>query len=134
MNKNDADLSSIIPFKKDDHWYLKLIYKYEDEKGKHTVVIPKAAIPFAQFNLPVIKPLYPSCNQCFLDPPYMDCNYSMQLYDSVCDLASERGVKKSSYYFDIITEPAYREMTLDDIEEKLGYKVKIVNEKKGNNK
>lgn len=29
--------------------------------------------------------------------------------------------------FDIITEPAYREMTLDEIEKELGYKVKIVN-------
>ena len=96
-SKNDANLSNIIPFKEDDRWYLKLIYKYEDKKGKHTVVIPKAAIPFEQLNLPIIKPLYPSYssyNKCFLAPPYIDCNYSMQLYDSVCDLAIERGIKE----------------------------------------
>ena len=135
-SRNDANLSNIIPFKEDDRWYLKLIYKYEDEKGKHTVVIPKAAIPFEQLNLPVIKPLYPSYssyNQCFLDPPYIDCNYSMQLYNSVCDLAIERGVKEPSCYFDIITEYATKEMTLEEIEKELGYKVKIISKEKLSN-
>ena len=130
MIKNNANLSNIIPFKEDDRWYFKLIYKYEDEKGKHTVVFPKVAIPFEQLNLPVIKPLYASYDQHFLDPPYMDCNYSMKLYKSVCDLAIERGVKEPSYYFDIITEYSTKEMTLEEIEKKLGYKVKIVNNKK----
>lgn len=48
MNNNNAELTSITPFKEDDLWYLKLIYKYENENGngKHTVVIPKASIPF----------------------------------------------------------------------------------------
>ena len=32
--------------------------------------------------------------------------------------------------FDIITKPASREMTLDEIEKELGYKVKIINKKK----
>lgn len=95
----NAELASIIPFTEDKRWYLKLIYKYEDKKGKHTVVIPKAAIPFE----------------------------SMELYDSVCGLASERGIKEPSYCFDIITEYAPREMTLDDIEKELGYKIKVIN-------
>lgn len=43
MSKNNAELYSIIPFKEKDRWYLKLIYKYKDKTGKHTVVIPKAA-------------------------------------------------------------------------------------------
>lgn len=42
MGKNNAELTSIISFKEDDRWYLKLIYTYEDKKGKHTVVIPKS--------------------------------------------------------------------------------------------
>lgn len=36
-------------------------------------------------------------------------------------------VSAAEYAFDIVTEPAVHEMTLDDIEEKLGYKVKIIN-------
>lgn len=128
----NAELASIIPFTEDKCWYLKLIYTYEDKKGKHTVVIPKAAIPFKQRGLPFISRLYPSYCNVLLDHPYINCNDSMELYDSVCDLASERGIKEPSCCFDIITEYAPREMTLDEIEKELGYKVKIINKEKDN--
>lgn len=131
MGKNYAELSNIIPFTDDGRWYLKLIYTYEDKKGKHTVVIPKAAVPFVQESLPSISRLDPYY-RCLLELPYMNCNDSMPLYDSVCDLAIERGVKEPSCYFDIITEYASREMTLDEIEKELGYKVKIINKEKSN--
>ena len=126
----NAELASIIPFTEDKRWYLKLIYTYEDKKGKHTVVIPKAAIPFKQRGLPSISRLYPkfsSCCNVLLEHPYIYCNDSMELYDSVCGLASERGIKEPSCCFDIITEYAPREMTLDEIEKELGYKVKVIN-------
>lgn len=45
-------------------------------------------------------------------------------------MPSKRGMKKPGCYFDIITEPVSREMTLDEIEKELGYKVKIINKKK----
>ena len=129
MSKNNAELYSIVPFKEKDRWYLKLIYKYKDKTGKHTVVIPKAAVPFAQTFVP-----YPNNiqipflrSQCAFEHPYMRCNDSMPLYESVCSLASERGDENPACYFDIITEYASREMTLDEIEKELGYKVKIIN-------
>ena len=124
----NAELASIIPFTEDKRWYLKLIYTYEDKKGKHTVVIPKAAIPFKQRGLPSISRLYPkfsSCCNVLLEHSYINCNDSMELY--VCGLASERGIKEPSCCFDIITEYAPREMTLDEIEKELGYKVKVIN-------
>lgn len=138
MGKNNAELTSIIPFTDDGRWYLKLIYTYEDKKGKHTVVIPKAAVPFAQGCVPYVNnriPYFPN-SQFALDHPYITCNDSMPLYESVCGLASERGVKTPACYFDIITEYASREMTLDEIEKELGYKVKIINKEKndGNGK
>ena len=133
MSKNNVELYSITPFKENECWYLKLIYKYEDEDGKHTVVIPKVLIPFSQQDLPVIRSS-PSYNEYLLERPYIDCRNSMMLYKSICDLASERGVKEPAYYFNIITEYATKEMTLDEIEKELGYKVKIVSKKKGKNK
>lgn len=139
MNRNNAELSSIVPFKKDGSWYLKLVYKYEDEKGnKHTVIIPKAAIPFNQTGLPYINRLSPysqtgsKITRSLSELPYISCIDSMPLYDSICDLAIERGVKEPSYCFDIITEYASREMTLDEIEKELGYKVKIINKEPDN--
>lgn len=133
MSKNNVELCSITPFKEDGYWYLKLIYKYEDENGKYTVVIPKTSIPFSQRCLPVIKSS-PSYTEYLLECPYIDCRDSMMLYKSTCDLASERGVKEPAYYFNIITEYATKEMTLDEIEKELGYKVKIVNKEKGKTK
>ena len=132
MNKDNVELYSIIPFKEDGRWYLNLIYKYEDGIGKHTVVIPKASLPFNQQRLPIIRSS-PSYNEYFLERPYIDCGDSIMLYKSTCDLAIERGVKEPAYYFNIITEYATKEMTLDEIEKELGYKVKIVNreERKG---
>lgn len=56
------------------------------------------------------------------------------MYDSVFELATERGVKNKGCYFDIITEYAVKEMTLDEIEKKLGYKVKIVSKEDKENK
>ena len=129
MGKDNAELYSIIPFKEKDRWYLKLIYKYKDKTGKHTVVIPKAAVPFVQGCVPYVNrsiPYFPD-SQFASEHPYITCNNSMPLYESVCSLASERGAKEPACYFDIITEYATREMTLDEIEKELGYKVKIIN-------
>ena len=131
MSKSNVELSNIVPFKEDGLWYFKLIYKYEDKKGKHTVVIPKVAIPFVQESLPSVNRLLPDYG-CLLEHPYINCNDLMPLYDSVCDLAIKRGAKEPGCYFDIITEYASREMTLDEIEKELGYKVKIINKENNN--
>ena len=119
--KANAELSSILPFKEDGCWYLKLVYTYEDKKGKHMVVIPKASVPFVQECVPYINRPYT------LELPYINCCDTMTLHEAVSDTASKRGTKTPAYCFDIITEYASREMTLDEIEKELGYKVKIVN-------
>ena len=135
MGKNNAELTSITPFKEDDRWYLKLIYRYEDKVGKHTVVIPKAELPFVQTSVPYPNsriPYFPN-SQFALEHPYIDCGDSMPLHEAVCALAIERGAENPACYFDIITEYTSREMTLDEIEKELGYKVKIINKEKKNN-
>lgn len=139
MDRNKAELSSIIPFKEDGFWYLKLVYKYEDKKGnKHTVIIPKAVIPFQQSDLTYISGLQPYSQsgskiiRSLSELPYINCIDSMPLHDSLFDLAIERGVKEPACCFDIITEYASREMTLDEIEKELGYKVKIINKEPDN--
>lgn len=34
MDRNVIGLTDIVPFKEDDRWYFKLVYKYEDKNGK----------------------------------------------------------------------------------------------------
>lgn len=45
----------------------------------------------------------------------------------ISDVEFTLGTIKCRSYLDTIIEPAPKEMTLDEIEKKLGYKVKIVN-------
>ena len=133
MGKNNAELYNISPFKEGESWYLELVYKYEDKKGKHMIIIPKASIPFVQGCVPYINSQIPFSNSPFIfEHPYIRCNDSMALYESVCGLARERGITEPACYFDIITEYTSREMTLDEIEKELGYKVKIINKETGN--
>ena len=126
MGKNNAKLSSILPFKEDGCWYLKLVYTYEDKKGKHMVLIPKASVPFVQACVPYINRPYT------LELPYINCCDTMTLHEAVSDTASKRGTKTPACCFDIITEYTSQEMTLDEIEKELGYKVKIINKEEKN--
>ena len=90
MRKNER-LIDCIPYKaSDSNWYMRLIYGYEDEKGKHEVVFPKVKLPVST------------------------------------DGAVIRGVKDAACAFDIVTDPAVHELTVEEIEKRLGYKVKIV--------
>ena len=127
MKTKNEELSSIIPFKENDSWYLKLIYNYDDENdNKHMFVIPKASIPFDQRCIPSINELH--YHECLMTYPYMNCKEMMLLHNSVFDSTSEQGkAKEEGIYFDIITDYAVKEMSLNEIEKELGYKVKIVN-------
>lgn len=101
MGKNNAELTSITPFKENDCWYLKLIYKYKDKVGKHTVVIPKVAVPFGQRCVPYVHsqiPYFPN-SQFVLEHPYINCSDSMPLYEVVSPFASKRGMKKTCLLF-----------------------------------
>ena len=117
-----------------DNWFMRLVYSYEDEKGVHKVIFPKVEFPFPAFSIPV-----PS-NEALADLHYcgtgVNISYNPCMFISPLPitklqkdtdrLAKSRGIDTPNYAFDIVTEPAVHEMTLDEIEEKLGYKVKIV--------
>lgn len=45
-----------------------------------------------------------------------------------CQLAQARGITEPAYAFDIITNYFTHNMTIEEIEKELGYKVKIVSE------
>lgn len=127
MEAKNVELSSIIPFKENYRWYLKLIYNYYDENdNNHMFVIPKASIPFDQRCIPSINAVHDY--NCLMMHPYINCKKMMLLYNAVCDTISEQGeAKEEGICFDIITDYAVKEMSLNEIEKELGYKVKIVN-------
>lgn len=124
--RHDERLIDVKSFKSfDGLWYLKITYEYTDSKGKHIRVFPKVVMPFDSGHLPDI--VFGSTGKSYLYLP----DDHLELCRGQCDAAKARGILDESAIFDIITEPVKpKEMTLEEIEEKLGYKVKIVSKEK----
>lgn len=114
-----------------DEWYLKIVYLYESEDGLHQRVFPRVIPPFPQHNIPVVNLDNDPFND-INDRDYLVCNdrmilrpgnYSVKLADG------EVNLPQRSCMFDInLSNHGPKEMTLNEIEKKLGYKVKIVSE------
>lgn len=130
MNKN-VILKERKVFEEDNHLYLKLVYEYEDERGVHELIIPKIDLEIRTDQLPVITD-----------------KHEFTLYSSIMNYEIKRGsdnfrllrddviVRKNGNRF-IYPNTAYvvntikenpHEMTIAEIEKKLGYKVKLVSE------
>lgn len=122
-----------------DNWFMRLVYSYEDEKGVHKVIFPKVEFPFPTLSIPVprnealsYRNYYGAGGKISYNPCMFISPLPITKLQKDTDLlAKSRGVDTPNYAFDIVTEPAVHEMTLDEIEEKLGYKVKIVNKENG---
>lgn len=118
-----------------DNWFMRLVYSYEDEKGVHKVIFPKVEFPFPTLSIPVPSNEALPCRYYYdtgVKISYNPCMFISplpitKLQKDTDRLAKSIGIDTPNYAFDIVTEPAVHEMTLDEIEEKLGYKVKIVN-------
>lgn len=133
MDKN-AKLVKAEAFQEFGCWYMYLVYEYEDAKGKHRRIYPKVNFPFDQSYLPIIDNITDPHSTTF--DSYIRCFVTTRLYKGLPD-SSDMAIAKdthssdwvSAIAFDILTEEAVHEMTLEDIEEKLGYKVKVVSKK-----
>lgn len=120
MRKNEQ-LIGIRPYQTSTgDWHLELTYGYEDKKGEHRVILPDVMCPFPTQAVP------------FPDTTPRSCSFSIPGLEQIpvnigsCQLAQERGNTKPAYAFDIITNYFTRDMTIEEIEEELGYKVKII--------
>lgn len=130
----DVKLVKVEAFQDFGCWYMYLVYEYEDQKGKHRQIYPKVNFPISQFGLPIINYITDPCTSD--RGAYMRCVASTRLYKGLptsSDMAYAKHAHSSDWVsatvFDILTEEAVHEMTLEDIEEKLGYKVKVVSKK-----
>lgn len=131
MRKNER-LIGIRPYQTSTgDWHFELTYAYEDKKGEHHVIFPDVQCPFPTQEVPFpdtalsAMGIYPS--SCGLSIPGPE---QIILNMGTCQLAQERGYTKPAYVFDIITNYFTRDMTIEEIEKELGYKVKIVSKEK----
>lgn len=106
--------------------YLKLVYTYEDELGKHRLTFPAVNTTIPKNYLPsVICDITSDISSLRpIDAKYIDTDDARF---PISDVEFTFGTLKCCSYLDTIVEPAPKEMTLDEIEKKLGYKVKIIN-------
>lgn len=119
MYENTMYLKQSTTYVEDGKIYLKLSYTYEGNDGTHEVIFPKIDLGFYTEQIPSIEnhlPLYARIDNCYGD--------SFTLRD-----AETPGYRTQVCYFDKLIKPAVKEMTLEEIEKKLGYSVKIVNKK-----
>lgn len=119
MRKNEQ-LIGIKPYQTSTgDWHFELTYAYEDKKGEHRVIFPDVQCPF------------PTQVVLFSDttPPYgflIPGLEQIPLNKGTCQLAQERGCTEPAYAFNIIINYFTRDMTIEEIEKELGYKVNIV--------
>ena len=120
MRKNER-LIGIRPYQTSTgDWHFELTYGYEDTKGEHRVIFPDVQCPFPTQAIPFPDTTPRSCG---LSIPGLA---QIPLNIAYCRLAQERGITEPAYAFDIITKYFTRDMTIEEIEKELGYKVKIV--------
>ena len=112
-------------------WFLKLVYTYDDDNGKHEFTYPKVCLPFYQSSIPFLTT---TTNKLSIE----DFDNFIQIasfeFDGGCpvfrgivvDPRTNKPLEMQCIVADILVEPKVHKMTLEEIEEKLGYKVEIV--------
>ncbi len=117
-------------FEKDNHLYLKLVYGYENDHGIYEIIIPKLDLEIRTDYIPDI--FHDSCMGA-MDIPYCYIQRNSARFDLLQDdiIVVKNGetikCEKAAYMHNTLKEKS-TEMTIADIEKKLGYKVKLVSE------
>lgn len=117
----------------DGRYYIDLRYTEEDDRKITETHIPKLHIPLESGHINTF-------NICSFDPgqgretgaDYVFGNHAFRMYEGVSTFRTEDGeleLYKNVLFTKKVIEEKVQEMTLSEIEKKLGYKVKIISEK-----
>lgn len=117
-------IKNVKTFKEDDTFYMTLVFEHDDKKNNHVVeytipkikINPKRVCLQREFGGPLR--LYESISFLFgkLDVKFTDFTYQ------------KKRLKNIAYVQRVIEEPP-KEMTLEEIEQQLGYKIKVITKK-----
>ena len=111
-------------------WYMELQYEYEDKSGVHRRYYPKVEFPFFCGNLPPEE---------FSSDRFGRDELTIGLFTK--EVAVFRGnfsnpmtgqIMSDVCVIDNLIKPTVHEMTIEEIEKELGYKVKIINKENSN--
>lgn len=130
MIKNEKLLEAVTYQDENGTWYIGLKYGYEDESGIHERYYPKVEFPFFCGKLP---------SEEFSSDRFGRDELTISLFTN--EVAVFRGnfwnhhsgqLMHDVRVVDNLVKPTVHEMTIEEIEKKLGYKIKIVNKENGN--
>ena len=117
-NINELKMTSLIFNKDDEGYYLSAKYRVEDQGSVREVDIPRIRLNINEDCIAIDTEYSPYARreyaQIDLGFGYLPLEYTNINGHSVC-------------FTEKILEEKYTEMTLDEIEKKLGHKIKIVN-------
>lgn len=111
-------------------WYMELQYEYEGESGVHRRYYPKVEFPFFCGKLPPEE---------FSSDRFGRDELTIGLLTN--EVAAFRGnfsnpmtgqIMSDVCVIDNLIKPAFHEMTIEEIEKELGYKIKIINKENSN--
>ena len=123
--RNKCFLKDAQIYIQDGSRYLKLVYEYEDSYGIHELTIPQVEFPFGnRLNLIYIHENNPALRRLSIRLCTDGDVTNVYLHDT----KSDDGLV---YYTDKIIKRKPKKMTIEEIEQKLGYKVEIVSSRKG---
>lgn len=115
---NNHELKEANIYKEDGRYYMKLIYEYETESGFYRRTYPKVSFPYTLLHLPS------TFSTTYLVRPYISLNDDLDICDTDCIVSGKEF--KCVNFVDELIKAKVHEMTLEEIEKKLGYTVKIV--------
>ena len=117
-------------FRDGDKWFMHLEYEYEDNRGKHLVILPKVDFPYSLWYTPNVDFCNCMVTFGFEASASINISESLNLHEgNVTNPLNNETI--NAFYTDIIVELKIHDLTINEIEKKLGYKVRIVADMKG---
>lgn len=130
METKDGELTicNTVIDEKSGEVFLYLVYQYMDKVGnRRELTIPRIKLPFRTDQMPSIR-----VDETFGPPSMREYSYYIRVLDDKLPVLPMKGFAESGdgpCIIERVIEYAVKEMTQEEIEQKLGYKVKIITDK-----
>lgn len=115
----EFELIDLTLFKEDDTYFFAATYRLEDDFGIREIHFPRIVAPISTSYIAITSGNYGRDG----------ADYAMVNLGNDVNTYAYCGGKHNVIFTETVIEEKVHEMTMDELEKKLGYKVKIVNKK-----
>lgn len=115
-NPKNVELTNFKLWRDNKDYYLSATYRYEDDRGIHELYIPKIYLMIKRNVFPTIS--IPDVGNGDWFTPMVDIGFG-----PACLL---RGGDENQFVIDTLIKEKIHKLTINDIENKLGYRIEII--------